>query len=411
MKVVHLSTFDIRGGAAIAAERLVRALIDDGVDASLLVLQREGKSTCVHALEQATPLRARVQFYREIWASFRRNGLKRDSTLFARSYPIAGFNVTNSPLVQEADIIHLHWINQGFLSIRSLEDLVALRKPIVWTMHDMWPVTAVAHHCKDVNAWTQKSPQSLEYRIGQRKQRLYRELKPCFVGCSEWIAREAAKSILAKECRVTHIVNAADTEHFQLVDQKQARQKLGLPEAGPIILFGAANAQDPRKGYAQLIETFHFLRHSKEQLPYAVVFGKADERVLRNDLEGFDLRVAGYVKDPVEMNLYYAAADLFLTPSLEENLPNTIIEAQLAGTPTVAFAVGGIPEIIDLPEAGKTVPLFDCRALADAVAEVLSQRDSLCRTQLYKHALERYSAGGVADSYRRLYDSLLHAKA
>ena len=96
---------------------------------------------------------------------------------------------------------------------------------------------------------------------------------------------------------------------------------------------------------------------------------------------------------------------------MEENLPNTIIEAQLAGTPTVAFAVGGIPEIIDLPEAGKTVPLFACRALADAVAEVLSQRDSLCRTQLHKHAFERYSAGGVADSYRRLYDSLLHAKA
>ena len=142
-------------------------------------------------------------------------------------------------------------------------------------------------------------------------------------------------------------------------------------------------------------------------LPRIMVFGKADEATLRKDLNGFEIHFAGYVNRSEQMNLLYAASDLFFTPSLEENLPNTIIEAQLSGTPSVAFAVGGIPEIIDSPQAGRLVPPFDCRVAAQAIADLLEKNDSLDREALHQNAEHRYHPDRIAQAYIDLYASLI----
>ena len=408
MRVVHLSTSETKGGAAIAAKRLVEAQRASGLDASLLVLNRQTEDSFVHTLiPEPSSLAKRIRKYRELWATYLRNGRKLDHTLFATSYPVAGFNLRKSIESLQPDLIHLHWINQGFLSIASLERLAGLGKPLVWTLHDLWPVTAVAHHTPDVNGWMNAEHRSLAYRMGSRKADLYAQAKPCFVGCSRWISDEARKSRLTTGCLVRHITNAADVS-FHPFPQKEARNRLGIPENGSIVLFGAANAQDPRKGYLQLIETMRALQQVQNiPLPRIMVFGKADEATLRKDLNGFEIHFAGYVNRSEQMNLLYAASDLFFTPSLEENLPNTIIEAQLSGTPSVAFAVGGIPEIIDSPQAGRLVPPFDCRFAAQAIADLLEKNDSLDREALHQNAEHRYHPDRIAQAYIDLYASFI----
>lgn len=421
LKVVHLCTSDSAGGAAIAARRLMMAQRSAGLEASLLVLHASHKGHYTTSLWDDSPwFRAVAQYKKafEVGAAWVAQGFHR-AHIFDVSLPISGFSLNHHPLILEADVIHIHWINQGFLSLGSLCRLASLNKKILFTLHDEWAVTSICHHARSCRRFMQKSgchhcpqlqPGILFFDVAQRifraKLALYRQLRPAFVGCSQWITHEAQQSLLTEGCRVEAIPNVFDADSFSPIPRAQARLQLGLPLDRPILLFGAARTDDPRKGFAEMLESlrlFYTTPYAQKKKPLALLFGKISHPELLSPLSGIDIKCVGYLSSPQDMALHYAAANVYITPSLEENLPNTIIEAAAMECPTVAFAVGGIPEIITHGVTGYLTRYRDVADLARGIEEMLRMTETEGIAQCRIDVLQRYNTENIVQRYLDVY--------
>lgn len=421
LSVVHLCTSDTGGGAAIAALRLCRAQQKSGLDARMLVLHKRGSEEFVSEALEGKLLgaqRAKSKFWGEILLSATANGFHRGHRLFTVSIPYFGVNVADHPLVRAADIIHLHWVNQGFISLRSLRQLAETKKKVLWTLHDLWPITAICHHTSNTKDrdFEKETPgcdtllaRAFAQRVFDSKQQIYRTLKPTFVGCSQWIASVARQSRLTKGCLVEQIPNIPDIEQFHPYPRDEARKRLGLSSERPIILYGAANANDERKGYRQMVEAvsqFSTTHTAKRLNPLLLVFGKASPALFSREKLGLEAKLVGYIAGSEQMALHYAAANFFLTTSLEENLPNTIIESQLCNRPSVAFAIGGIPEIITSPTEGALVNPFETEKIAFSIEQMLLATEENEPHDLRTDALKRYNEADIIADYSNLYATL-----
>ncbi|GAD05238.1 glycosyl transferase, group 1 family protein [Porphyromonas crevioricanis JCM 15906] len=434
MKILIISTSDKEGGAAIAAARLTSALYSSGVDVRMLVMHAETPDGLLGEICD-TPLKKweqRIVFYLERAEIYLRNGRDRGK-LFHVSTARWGFDLNSHPLVEWADIIHLHWINQGFLSLKGLAGLSRKGKPVVWTLHDLWPATAICHHPRDCNRFAQEPacgycPQinshrenDLSRQIAQQKKRVFVSLQPIIVGCSHWIKERAATSSLLSTSNFYSIPNPIDTGFFHPIPREKARAELALEVTSPasyFLLFGAVRAHDYRKGIGELSRTLHILYKTKPEIRdhlKLLVFGQFTEEAAAL-LPPFQTFVLGYLSAD-RMLRVYNAADLFVTPSLEENLPNTIMEAMACGTPSLGFATGGIPEMINDDNLGHVSPYRS----SEDMAEYIYNHWRLCRTPdgqptafalqqrraCRQSAKDRYDSSVVADLYKGLYDSLL----
>lgn len=422
LQVVHLCTSDSAGGAAIAARRLMMAQREAGLEASMLVLHASHREPAIHALRSDSVYSRRIAQWKkalEVGAAWVVQGFRR-AHVFDVSLPIAGFSLKHHPLILEADVIHIHWINQGFLGLSSLRDLLQLKKKVLFTLHDEWAFTSICHHARDCRRFAEPRgchdcPQlqpgipffDPAQRFFRAKQALYQELSPAFVGCSEWIAAEARQSFLTQDCRVEAIPNVFDSKTFTPIPREQARMQLGLPVDRPILLFGAARTDDPRKGFAEMLKAlqiFYATPYAQQQKPLALLFGKISHPELLSSLAPIECTCVGYLSAS-DMALHYAAANLYVTPSLEENLPNTIIEAAAMECPTVAFEVGGIPEIITHGVTGYLARYRDVSDLARGIEEVLHATEkgpiAQCRTDVF----HRYDTTNIVQRYLNVYTS------
>lgn len=422
LQVVHLCTSDSAGGAAIAAHRLMMAQREAGLNASMLVLHASRRGAGIYPLRRNSAWsRGGAQWKKslEVGAAWLAQGF-RLAHIFDVSLPIAGFSLKYHPLILGADVIHIHWINQGFLDLSSLRSLIHLKKKVIFTLHDEWAFTSVCHHARDCRRFTETpgchdcpqlqpgipffDPARSFFRA---KQALYKELSPSFVGCSEWIAAEARQSLLTQGCRVEAIPNIFDSKTFTPIPREQARIKLGSPADRPILLFGAARTDDPRKGFAEMLKAlqiFYATPYAQEQKPLALLFGKISHPELLSSLAPIEFKCVGYLS-PQEMALHYAAANLYVTPSLEENLPNTIIEAAAMECPTVAFEVGGIPEIITHGVTGYLARYRDVPDLARGIEEVLRATEKGPIAQCRTDVLHRYDTTNIVQRYLNVYTS------
>lgn len=402
MNILLLTTY-AHGGAGVACKRLKTALEIAGHQAQWLTRDQ--------VTGQRTFIAERLSFL-----PFERN----KSVRFSFSLANFGVDISGHPAVKAADVIHLHWINQGFLSLKNLAQLGRLGKPIIWTMHDMWPFTGGCHHdrgcarferqCGNCPYLKWSGEKDLSHRIWSRKKALFPE-NIHFVACSEWLASKAKNSSLLREYSVTAIPNPIDTGLFHPTDEagrKAFRQKIGASPDAFLLLFVAMNLSNPFKGFPQLKDTLSALRRKRPDLPVEVVaFGKSRP----DDLEGlpYPLHHLGLMREPAQLIEAYGGADVFVTPSLEENLPNTIMESLACGTPAVGFQVGGIPEMILDGVNGYTAPLRDTDALADRIAATADQYtiNSDFRMQCRRSALERYDQHVVTKRYVQLYEKAL----
>ncbi|MDR1632840.1 MAG: glycosyltransferase, partial [Dysgonamonadaceae bacterium] len=369
MNILILNTSERTGGAAIAANRLMKALIDSGINAKTLVLDKQTSDKNVISIQSSFIKRqlARFNFLWERWCIFVHNRFSRNN-LFKVSIANTGFDISGHPLVKSADIIHIHWINQGFLSLNSIKKLVQTGKPVVWTLHDMWAGTGICHYpddcekykieCSDCPFLLGKTGHDLSCKVFTSKKKLNLN-KIIYVGCSCWIANEAKKSALLQNAPVTNIPNPIDTTVFKPCNKADIRQKQGLPLNKKLILFAAAKLSDTRKGMSYLIEASQYL----QQRDIEIVFlgGNIDDNLLHTI--SLPVRSMGYLRTPADIALTYAACDVFVTPSLEENLPNTVMEAMACGTPCVGFNIGGIPEMINHKENGYVAQYQDAKDL------------------------------------------------
>ena len=415
MRVLLVNTSERNGGAAIAASRLNEALKNNGVKAMLMVRDKETDQISVVELKKSWKLRWR--FLRERFTIWKANRFDK-TNLFAVDIATHGTDITTLPEFQKADLIHLHWINQGMLSLKDIQKIIASGKPIVWTMHDMWPFTGICHYaddcvsyrsgCHDCPQLKNGSAKDLSYKVFQRKLRLLSKAHITFVGCSRWLTEQARDARLLVGQTLTSIPNAINTHVFYPKDKQEVRNHYNLPQDKKLLLFGSAKITDPRKGMKYLLEACDKLvslhPEWKDKIG-VVVFGQQAE-VLSSQLP-FPVYVLSYIRNENELASMYSAVDLFVTPSLQDNLPNTLMEAMACGVPCVGFEVGGIPEMIDHEKNGYVARYKDSADLAEGIHWILSNPDY---TQLSAEAVKKvegtYSEGIVAMQYIRIYNKL-----
>jgi glycosyltransferase involved in cell wall biosynthesis len=419
MHVVIVNKTDKNGGAAVAANRLVKALTVNGVDVTMLVQCKSSDDLHVKSfrkgrfgkyIEFLLFVVERLYFY-----FFE----KSRSVRFAFSPAIAGENISKNKFLKDADIIHLHWFNQGFLSLKNLKQIIKLNKPIVWTLHDMWAFTGGCHYSGDCENYKEdcgnckflKKPyqKDLSFKILKKKKKILEAANITFVTCSEWLAQKARESSLLKGFTIESIPNPINTSVYFTKNKQKTREKLMLPLDKKLILFGSANIMDERKGLKYLLSALQMLKQENHEIADSieiVLFGKSNEEF--NAQIPFNVYNKGLIFNEQDIIELYNAADIFVLPSLEDNLPNTIMESMACGTPVVAFNSGGIPEMIDHQINGYLAKYKSVGDLKDGILVLIQNQDL---KKLSENAIQKvsthYSQIAVADKYKKIYQSLI----
>lgn len=415
MRVLIVNTSDCTGGAAVAANRLMMALNNHGVKAKMLVRDKLSDSLTIVALPKSPLLH--WNFLWERFIIYCRLHFSRKH-LFEIDLANTGSDITCLPEFQEADVIHLHWINQGMLSLGTIRKILRSGKPVVWTMHDIWPATGLCHVTLGCRYFTSVchqcrllpgggSDNDLSTSVWRKKERMLDGESIFFVACSRWLAGEAKASGLLKGQKITSIPNPIDTHVYKPGDRMEARRRLGLKEDRQYILFASQRATNENKGMDYLIEACRQL-HDLPQVTVLILGGHAEEVAPQLSLDAVPL---GYVNDERRIVEIYQAAEVFVLPSLSENLPNTIMEAMACGLPCVGFRVGGIPEEIDHKRNGYVAEYRNACDLANGIRWVLTsaKSDELSRDCVRK-VTQNYSQQSVALRYIDVYEQAMALK-
>lgn len=421
MKVLLVNTSDHAGGAAIAACRLLKALRQQGIDAKMLCRDKSLTAPKEGLIYTKGGWKSRLKFVLERLEIFIKNGFTRRG-LFAVDTARMGNDITRLQAFKQADVIHLHWVNQAMLSLSDLKRIMQAGKPVVWTMHDMWNITGVCHQSGACDRWLKQcgkcpllckpSAHDLSFATFQRKQQLYAQHQLTFVGCSQWLTSLAKQSPLLKKQRIVSIPNPIDTSYYAPLesigqkDRNALRVQLGLPTDRQLILFTAFKVTDPNKGIDYLIESLTLLcqEHPEMQDKLGIVLAGQGAEALK---DSFAVKAypMGYVADEERMRQLYQAVDLLAMPTLMDNLPNTIAEAMACGVPCVSFRVGGVPQMIDTGVNGYLATYQDSLDFAHGIGSVLlSPNYESLRRNARSKAVSAYSEQNIAQQYIRLYN-------
>ena len=416
MRVLIVNTSERIGGAAIAAGRLMDALKNNGIKAKMLVREKQTDRLSVTGLKMNA---WRVwQFIWERILIWKENRFRKHN-LFAVDIANTGTDITAIPEFQEADIIHLHWINQGMLSLNDIRKILQSGKPVVWTMHDMWPCTGICHHARECDKYHQEchhcpyiykggSKKDLSNQVFKKKKELYQLAPITFITCSQWLKGRAGQSALLNGHTIVDIPNPINTSLFKPQNTVAARNRMGLPTDKKLILFGSVKVTDKRKGIDYFIESCKLLAEKhpelKEELG-VVVYGKNSEQL--KPLIPFQVFPLDFISSDKDLVNVYNAVDLYVTPSLEENLPTTIMEAMACGVPCVGFNVGGIPEMIDHLHNGYVAEYKSAEDLANGVIWTLNESEyRTLSEEACRKAVSNYSESTVAKKYIDVYNKI-----
>jgi glycosyltransferase involved in cell wall biosynthesis len=416
MKVTLINTSDSGGGAALACRRLMKALELNDTHVEMLVQKKASDETHIH-VNKAGKVKVQYDFLAERLPFIFFH--ERDKSVrFAFSTANSGTSIVKQSVISDADILHLHWTNSGFLSINNLKQVLDLKKPVVWTLHDMWTFTGGCHYtgncdhflyeCGNCPVLKDSGENDISHKGWLKKKSLYEHAgNIVFVTCSNWLADVARKSSLLRDFRIETIPNPIDTSVFYPKDKSETRAKWNIDPQVKIILFGAANIMDRRKGIRYLVEALDlFKRTYLDDTVEIVIFGKN---------KSFDTAELPYrvhnlsiIQSQSDMAEIYSMADVFVLPSLEDNLPNTIMESMACGTPVVAFNTGGIPDMIDHLENGYLAVYQDAADLANGLEWVFTNKNADISAKARKKVTENFSNDIVARQYIDLYQSILN---
>ena len=417
MKVLIVNTSERVGGAAVAASRLCEALMNNGVRAKMLVMHKQ--STALYVAQSGHWLQNKWNFVWErvvIWI----NNLFSKENLWKVSIANAGQDITRLPEFKEADLVHLHWVNQGFLSLEGIEKILKNGKPVVWTMHDMWAATGICHHSYECERFTSEchdcpflrfpGKNDLSHRTFLRKLKLMQHAQRLhFVAVSEWLAGRARKSALIGGCTITVIPNSISLSQFKMVDRIDARTTLDVNEPF-VVSFGAARIDDPIKGFSYLLDALRKLVESgrfKADEVRLLLFGDIRQPEL---LQQIPVRFTyfGFVDDEDQLSLVYSASNVTVSSSLYETFGQTLVEAQACGSLPVSFKGSGQADIIEHKVTGYLADRLSSESLADGIEWGL--RACIPAQQLRRSVSRRFSESVVANSYLKIYGELAHVQ-
>ncbi len=410
MKILIVNTKDIKGGAARAAYRLHNALLKIGMDSNMLVQLKASKDPKVIG-----PLNKFQKGMSIIRPELDKLPLRlypsRNKTPFSPAWlPFSGMlKIINE---SDADLVHLHWIAGGMIRI---EEIAKIRKPIVWTLHDMWVFTGGCHldnncgqyikGCQYCPILGSKKKNDLSKKIFIRKLRTYNKIgNIVFVGLSQWMCKCAKSSKLLNKHKIVNLPNPIDTSIFKPLDKKIARDMLNIPMDKKLILIGAGNPTgDKNKGFAEFSQALNKVGYPKAEL---LVFGTS--RPVNEPEFSFKSHYIGKIYDNITLRVVYSSADVMVVPSLQEAFGQTATEAMSCGTPVVAFGATGLLDIVDHKLNGYLAKPYDPNDLAFGIEWVLRNSD---KKNLSAHArskvLDNFAMELVAKKYKLLYEDLL----
>lgn len=411
MKIIHLSSSDTSGGAARSTYRIHRSLLNQGIDSKIFVNNKHSDDKTIigpsSKIEKyINVLRRRIS---NLIVKFNENKATPHSISIFPSKWVEYINKS------DANIIHLHWVQHEMLSIA---DIGRIKKPIVWTLHDMWAFCGAEHLAQD-DRWrvgylkNNNSASKFGFDINrwtwQRKLKHWQ--KPMnVVTPSNWLANCVRESKLMNKWSVSVIPNLLNTDRWKPLDKNSARAMLGLPMDVPLIIFGTLGENSSyNKGFDLLIKTLDYIKkidHLKNM--ELVVFGKNTFKSLPKIK--FPTHFIGHLNDDSLINLY-SAADVSIIPSRQESFCQTASESQACGTPVVAFKIGGLTDIVKHKKTGYLAKAFDIKDLAKGISWVLENENKLLLSKhARKMAVEKFSQDILVEKYQLIYQKILNNK-
>ncbi|MFH1457009.1 MAG: glycosyltransferase family 4 protein [Patescibacteria group bacterium] len=411
MKVLHISCRDGLGGAHIAAYRIHQGLNKIGVSSFMLAHFKHTSSNKVFApsenyQKRVSNLREKYDYLPMVLYP------KREATtLFSSSFLPTGMHVFKTIKKINPDIINLHWFNKGFVNISALRKF---KRPIVWTLHDMWAFTGGCHYNKLCDRYLNQcgacplldssKDEDLSRKVFEKKKKIYNELDNIsFVAPSLWMKNEAEKSVLLKNKIVINIPNAINHKLYGNVSKKQAREQLNLASDKTYILFSGTNPMgDPRKGGDLLMKALKMINNDKYEL---LILGSQNNK---NDLN-INLKTTffGKVADEEKLVNIYTAADVMVLPSRQENLSCGVMEALACGTPVVAFKLGGNGDMVKHKQTGYLAAPYSINDLYQGIIWISQNNfNDLLSKNARKLVLNIFSEQVVAKKYLDLYNSI-----
>lgn len=423
MKILHVAFSDIGGGAARAAYRIHSSLLTQIQLCVVSKMRVINKLTQDHSVIGARPQKE-TAFWRFLRPGFTIRYYKGFTlgkrTSFSVAWPKTGLGkeINATPV----DIVHLHWLGNDTLSI---EEIGKIKHPIVWRLPDMWAFCGAEHYVTPLpyiderfsegylptNRPPQENGKDLNRIVWERKLKSWK--KSMYIICpTNWLSDCVKRSVLMKDWPVTVIPTAMDLDKWKPKAKNMVRTILELPLDVHIILFGAmGGTADPRKGGDLLFEALQKLKSDTIESDFGkihlVVFGQSEPEVAENFK--FPIRYFGHLNDDISLSLLYAAADVMIVPSRQDNLPGTALESVCCGTPIVAFNIGGLPDIITHQVNGWLSPPFDTQDMAEGIKWILEdeERYKQLSDNARQLAVERYNPDTIAEKYVEVYKEVL----
>lgn len=407
MKVVHLTGKDYFG-AGRAAYRLHKGLQQVGVDSVMLVGDKKSDDATVVNIQNGWFNKLLKKILIRLEKHWLAKGGRSPEGMFSTG--IHALSVVEKVRRLSPDLVHIHWINRGFM---KLSDLKKLNVPVLITMHDMWYFTGGCHYALNCDAFYDKCGQcprmhstdetDASTMLQNIKQKEYDGVNLNFIAPSTWMLDQARQSSLLRNHNVVNLPNGIDEGVFRY--KPDVKQKLGLPADKKLVLFGAVDAtSDKIKGFSLLNKALCYLNSNEYEL---IVLGGAKQVVFENK----DLKVhnIGFVEEDGRLVQYLSAADVVVVPSLAENLSNMIMESLACSRPVVAFATGGNADMIRHQENGYLAVKGDCYDLANGIrwcTSDIGRHLSLCENAR-KTVLECFSINDISDRHLSLYKQII----
>ncbi|MGE4569486.1 MAG: glycosyltransferase [Bacteroidales bacterium] len=413
MKVLHVNTKD-SGGAALAAIRLHCALLQAGVDSSMLVskfsrtdvprvfqVPHKRLSRVVNIFRRAGRLLGLFQSYEEaVTSALAGKVIGFDSYSLSYSF----YDITKLDLYKKADIIHLHWV-AGFVDYSFFSKNT---KPVVWTFHDMAPFTGGCHYssgCEGYRTGCVQCPQiegirnpMLSKQNLAYKSRFLTKEEVVIVSLCNWMKAKIEESSLCKEMHVEKIYNSLDTDLFKMYPKEVARSLFNLPPNKRIVLIVSEDLENRRKGVDILMRAIAALGAS--DMLFCAVGGNR-----KVSDSGNTIRYLGSISDERAMAMIYNAVDVVVLPSIEDNLPNVMLEALACGTPIISFANGGMLEIVVNEVNGLLVEAFSAEALSQSLRAFFASDLQTKREEIRLRAISQFHPDVQVQKFMRLYQS------
>jgi len=406
LKILHVNYSDSNGGAAIAVQRIIQAQKLEGLNPVLLVAEKNSKNDQVIG-PSSTLEEIKWKLLLSINRKFEK--LEKKKKYDSNSYNLIPNNIVKKINKLDFDIVNLHWIGNNLIPIN---DIKKIKKPIVWTLHDMWPYTGSEHYSLNnryIEGYNkQNKPNNLKgfdierYCWNLKKKHYPKNLN--IVATSDWQLKSSKNSYLFKNFLIEKIQYPIDECFWKPIDKDYSRKELNLPLNKKIVLIGSEKIDSKRKGYFLIKDIIEKL--DIENLSF-VFFGNIKEQ---NKLKNSEFEI-NYIKsvnpNSYDLKLIYSAADLFIAPSLQESFGQTILEASCCNTPSVCFANNGISEVINHKYNGYTAKENDIDDFAKGIEWCLKNISVSRMVENRNDMINKFSLEEIGKKYNNFYSNIV----